>query len=352
MNEALLALHLSGFVGAALHRRLVQRFGSAENAVRAPRRDLEQVPGIGPVTSKAIAETARSGAAAEEIARAEKAGVRLVAAGEPGYPRPLQSVFDPPLVLSIRGTIDDSPALAVVGSRECTPYGLRQAGRFAQEFAGLGIAVVSGLARGVDTAAHKGALRKGRTVAVLGSGLLRVYPPENRKLADEIAEKGAVASEFGLTVGPEPTNFPRRNRIISGLSLGVLVIEASEKSGALITADWAMEQSREVFCLPGSVESPMSRGCHGLIQQGAKLVEAPFDVLEEIPAIARLVEPRVRLSPIERAVAGRLTAKAADAEAIAAALRLPAGTVEAALTNLVAKGAAKEVDGGYLRGIQ
>lgn len=350
MNEALLALHLSGMVGAALHRRLVQRFGSAESAVRASRRDLEQVPGVGPVTSKAIAESARSGEAAREIERAAKAGIRLVAFGDADYPPLLQSIFDPPLALSVRGSLDGALALAVVGSRECTAYGQRQAARFAHEFAALGVTVVSGLARGVDTAAHRAALKKGRTVAVLGSGLLRVYPPENRKLSEEIAGKGAVVSEFGLTAGPEPANFPRRNRIISGLSLGVLVVEAAEKSGALITADWAMEQSREVFCLPGSVENPMARGCHELIRQGARLVESPADALEEIPALAALLEPRVKLAPIERAVAGRLGAKPQSAEAIAAALRLPESTVGATLVNLAAKGAARETEGGYCRG--
>jgi DNA processing protein len=201
----------------------------------------------------------------------------------------------------------------------------------------------------VDTAAHKAALKKGRTIAVLGSGLLRIYPPENKKLADEIAEKGAVVSEFGLTVGPEPTNFPRRNRIISGLSLGILVIEATEKSGALITADWALEQSREIFCLPGSVENPMSRGCHRLIQQGAKLVENSLDVLEEIPALSALIEPRVQLSPIERAIVGRLSSKPATAESIAALLRLPEGNVSTALTNLVSKGVVGEKADGFIR---
>lgn len=349
MNEALLALHLSGFVGAALYRRLLQRFGSPEEAVRASRKDLEQVQGIGPMTSKAIAESAKSGLAPKEVERAERSGVKLVSFEEAGYPAALKTIFDPPLVLAMRGTVDDPLALAIVGSRECTTYGQRQAARFAQEFAGMGITVVSGLARGVDTAAHRAALKKGRTIAVLGSGLLRVYPPENKKLADEIADRGAVLSEFALTASPEPVNFPRRNRIVSALSLGVLVIEATEKSGALITADWAAEQARDIFCLPGSVESPMSRGCHALIKQGAKLVEAPIDVLEEIPALANLIEPQTKLSPLERAVAGRLGEKAATAESIAASLRLPEGTVEATITNLVAKGVAEAKETGYIR---
>ncbi len=349
MNEALLTLHLSGMVGAALYRRLVRHFGSAETAARAPARELQRVPGVGPVTAQAIADASRSGEAPREIDRAAKDGVRLIAYGEPGYPAALSSIFDPPLALAVRGTLDDSLALAVVGSRECTAYGRRQADRFGQEFARLGVTVVSGLARGIDTAAHQAALRAGRTIAVLGSGLQRVYPPENRRLAEEIAARGAVLSEFPLTAGPEPTNFPRRNRIISGLSLGVLVVEAGDTSGALLTADWAMEQSREVFCLPGSVESPMSRGCHEFIRQGAKLVECPADVLEEIPVLAALLEPRVRLSPLERAVAGKLGAHARSPEAIAASLRLPESAVETALAGLASKGAALATEGGYAR---
>ncbi len=340
MNEALLSLHLSGFVGAALYRRLMQRFGSAEAAIKAGRRDLEQVDRIGPMTAKAITESAKNGEAPREIERAEKAGVRLVSVEEADYPGSLKSIFDPPLVLSIRGRCEDPLALAIVGSRECTPYGLRQSGRFAQDFAGLGITVVSGLARGVDTAAHKGALRKGRTIAALGSGLLRIYPPENKKLADEIAEKGAVVSEFGLTAGPEPANFPRRNRIISGLSLGVLVIEATEKSGALITADWAMEEGRDVFALPGSIESPLSRGTHLLIKQGAKLVESPADLLEDLPALAPILKNLPRdegLSPLERTVLRALD-KPRTAESIAAATKLPECTVTGALGRLTARG--------------
>jgi DNA processing protein len=346
--EILVALNQTHLVGCVLFRRLHERFG--ENILKASRRDLEQVPGIGPVTSQAIVACRDEGA--REIERAEKAGIRIVPFDHPEFPAPLATLHDPPLVLSMRGTWNDALAIGIVGSRESTTYGIRQAGRFAQEFAGMGITVVSGLARGIDTAAHKAALKKGRTIAVLGSGLLKIYPPENKKLADEIAEKGVLMSEFGVTVGPEPTNFPRRNRIVSGLSLGVLIIEAGEKSGALITADWAMEQSREVFALPGSVESPMSRGCHGLIKQGAKLVEAPIDVLEEIPAFGPILEAigrPVAMTPIERAVFGQLGKKVASSESIAMGVRLPEASVAATLAKLVEKGMAEPLDGGFVR---
>jgi DNA processing protein len=241
--------------------------------------------------------------------------------------------------------------VGVVGSRECTDYGRRQAARFGQELARLRITVVSGLARGIDTEAHRGALRapEGRTIAVLGSGLLRVYPPENERLLNEICRRGAAYSEFPLESGPEAANFPRRNRIISGLSLGVLVVEAAERSGALLTADWALEQGRDVFCIPGSIENPMSRGCHKLIKQGAKLVEEPADLLEEIPAFAALVEPAVALTPLERAVLRQLSDRPSSPESIAAITRLPAPSVEKALLELTEKGVALQEEPGLFR---
>jgi DNA processing protein len=355
--ESLVALNLSGMVGAALHRRLVERFGSAKAATRASEKELRQVPGVGEITARQIAKTASSGAAAEEIERADKAGVRLVPCGGPDYPASLSVLYDAPLVLSIRGTYERADALAIgiVGSRKCTPYGERQAARFSTELAAVGITVVSGLARGIDTKSHIGALRAkgGRTIAVLGSGLERIYPPENEKLSKTIAEHGCLVSEFGLRAAPEPTNFPRRNRIIAGLSLGVLVVEAAEKSGALITADWALEQSREVFCVPGSVESPMSRGGHRLIKQGAKLVEDVGDIVEEIPALAPVltrVKRERSVTSIEAAVLGQLTSKTKTSEAIAATTRLPESSIAAALTQLCAKGYAAEKDGGFVKG--
>ena len=210
------------------------------------------------------------------------------------------------------------------------------------------ITVVSGLARGTDTAAHRGALLapEGRTIAFLGCGLLRTYPPENARLLDEICSRGAAFSEFPLNAAPETVNFPRRNRLISGLSQGVLVVEAAERSGALITADWALEQGRDVFCLPGSIESPLSRGCHRLIKQGAKLVEEPADILEEIPAFASLVDPPIPLTPLERAVLRRLKIHGSSAEEVSATSRLPLSSVERALDSLAGKGLAMPGPGG------
>ena len=343
--ESLVALNLTGLVGAALHRRLCERFGSARAALRAPRSELKRVQGIGEITSAAIVEQSRSRAAAEEIALAAAGGVTLLAHGSPGYPGALSSLHDPPLVLYVRGALEERDLLGVgvVGSRQATPYGRRQAARFGVELAEMGVTVVSGLARGIDTEAHHGALRskEGRTIAVLGSGLDSVYPPENRELARLIAGRGALLSEFPLRSTPVPENFPRRNRIISGLSLGLLVIEAGEKSGALITADWAMDQGREVFALPGSVESPMSRGTHLLIRQGAKLAETAADVLEELPALAPLLRgpaSTTGVSPLERTVLREMGGKPRTAESVAAATRLPEVTVSAALDRLSARG--------------
>jgi len=344
--ESLVRLNQSGMVGSALLRRLCEQF-ELTRIHRLSRRELERVPGIGPLTSKSIVEAPDP---RRELDLAARRGIEVLAITGPDYPAPLRTLYDHPIVLYRRGTTVDADALSVgiVGSRECTDYGRRQAGRFGQELARLRITVVSGLARGTDTAAHRGALKapEGRTIAFLGSGLLRVYPPENAALLDEICDRGAAFSEFPLESAPETANFPRRNRLISGFSLGVLVVEAAERSGALITADWALEQGRDVFCLPGSIESPMSRGCHRLLKQGAKLVEEPADILEEIPAFASLVEPAVALTPLERAVVRKLGVKPSTSEAVAAATRLPLSSVERALDQLVAKGAARRDDAG------
>ncbi len=339
--ETLVWLNLSGMVGSSLLRRLRERFGRTDLR-RVPGRDLERVPGIGPLTAKAIREAPEPG---PEIELAARHGIEILPCDGPDFPPLLRNLFDHPLVLYRRGRTAEADLLSigVVGSRECTDYGRRQAGRFGEELARLRITVVSGLARGIDTAAHRGALRapEGRTIAVLGSGLLRVYPPENARLLGQIVVRGAAFSEFPLQAGPETVHFPRRNRVISGLSQGVLVVEAAERSGALITADWALEQNREVFCIPGMIESPLSRGCHRLIKQGAKLVEEPADLLEELPAFASLLEPAVSLSPLERAVARQLTDRPVTSEAIALASRLPTPSIERALLSLLSKGAAR-----------
>jgi DNA processing protein len=221
----------------------------------------------------------------KEWEQLEKTGVHCITPNCPGYPSLLRQVSVPPPLLYYRGSLEriNNPAVAIVGSRRATFYGSEVAGRLAGELALAGVAVISGMALGVDTAAHRGALEKGGyTAAVLGCGLGRCYPPRNRELMEQLAATGAVISEFSIMAEPHAVHFPQRNRIISGLSLGTVVVEATEKSGALITAGYALEQNREVYAVPGNIGSPYSRGCHRLLKEGAKLVETVKDILDEL----------------------------------------------------------------------
>jgi DNA processing protein len=213
---------------------------------------------------------------------------------DPDYPKLLASIYDPPLILYVKGTLipEDQAALAIVGTRHPSAYGIRTAGRFASELAARGLTIVSGLARGIDGEAHRAALRaKGRTIAVLGSGLDVIYPEEHRELFAAISEAGAVVSEFPLGTEPAAFNFPRRNRVISGLSIGALVVEASRRSGSLITASVAAEEGREVYVIPGPIDSLTSQGTNDLIQHGARLVTSPDEIIEDLsPQIRPLVK--------------------------------------------------------------
>ncbi|MGD9644875.1 MAG: DNA-processing protein DprA [Pirellulales bacterium] len=272
-------------IGPRLAEALLARFGTATAIFSASRDELCQVEGIGAKLSAAIQAGRREIDAAAEIELARRSGITLLARERSRYPRSLLEIADPPSVLYVRGELhpEDSLAIAIVGARHATQYGLQLAERFAASLARAGLTIISGLARGVDGAAHRGALAAGgRTLAVLGSGLLQIYPPEHRELAADVARSGAVISELPLRVKPLAGTFPQRNRLISGMSLGVLVIEASLQSGALITARHAGEQGRDVFAVPGRVDNRMSHGCHRLIRDGAKLVETPDDVLEEL----------------------------------------------------------------------
>ncbi len=217
------------------------------------------------------------------LAGARSLGLTVLTACEPGFPALLREIPDPPPVLYVRGRLDEAPSVAVVGSRRATPYGLAAAERLAFDLAQEGVTIVSGLARGIDSAAHKAALDGGgRTVAVLGCGADVIYPPEHRRLAEAIAAQGALVSEFPPGTPPLPGHFPRRNRIISGIALGVVVVEGAEDSGALMTVDYALDQGREVFAVPGSIFSPRSRAPHSLLRQGARLVEGAGDILTEL----------------------------------------------------------------------
>jgi DNA processing protein len=276
-------------VGPRVRKALVERFGSAADVLAAAISDLRSVPGVGTKLCRAIAAARREIDVAAELELCRQNGVGLLVASQPEYPQQLRTIYDPPGVLFVRGQVlpVDGLAVAIVGTRHATPYGLAQAERLAGGLARAGYTIVSGLARGIDAAAHRGALKAGgRTLAVLGRGVLNIYPPEHVQLADEVIAHGAVLSENPPRSEPFAGAFPQRNRIVTGLSQGVIVVEAADRSGALISARHAMEQSRDVFAVPGRVDSRMSKGCHRLIRDGAKLVETVDDVLEELGPLA------------------------------------------------------------------
>jgi DNA processing protein len=300
-----LQLSLVAGIGPKLQQALLNRFGSAAGVLQATPTQLREVPGIGGKLSEQIAKAREECDAEAELALCRAHDITILAPNLAAYPRLLLELPDPPGILFVRGAIapPDGAALAIVGSRHATRYGLAQAERLAGALARAGFTIVSGLARGIDAAAHRGALAAGgRTLAVLGSGVLNVYPPEHVELAGEVCASGAVLSEAPPRARPLAGAFPQRNRLISGLSLGVIVVEASQQSGALITARHAMEQGREVFAVPGRIDTTTSRGCHALIRDGAKLIESPEDVLDELGPLVQptpLADGRVIASPAE-----------------------------------------------------
>lgn len=282
-REYLVVLNLVRGLGPARIRSLMAHFGTAAEIFRQPASALSQVPGIGAHLSRAIRQWEEV-EYAEEFRLIKKLGLKILTIFDQEYPANLKEIYDPPTVLYTLGSLipEDKPALAVVGSRRASRYGLQAAHNLAAQLAERGFTVVSGLARGIDTQAHRGALDGGgRTLAVLGSGLGNIYPTENQKLAEEISHSGAVISEFPVRAVPDRQNFPLRNRVVSGLSLGTLVVEAAERSGALITARMAMEQGRVVMAVPGRIDSFSARGTNALIRDGAKMVSGIDDILEE-----------------------------------------------------------------------
>jgi DNA processing protein len=286
-------------IGPRSHRLLLERFGSPAGVFAATAAELAEVNGLSHKAIAAIRDPASRAIATQTIDFCHDKGVRMLMAGAPTtdmapgndeYPALLGQIDDPPPVLFVRGTLlpADALAVAIVGSRHATAYGARVAWQLANGLARAGYTVVSGLARGIDAAAHRGALDAGgRTIAVLGTGVHHIYPPEHAELALEVIDAGAVVSEAPPLAAASRGAFPRRNRIISGLSLGTVVVQASDRSGALITARLAGEQGREVFAVPGPVDCRMSRGCHRLIRDGARLVESVDDILDELGPLFR-----------------------------------------------------------------
>jgi DNA processing protein len=283
-------------IGVVRFRQLLDRFGSLAAAWAAPRHELA-LAGLDRRALDALNALRSTLDPGRELDRVRRLKADVVTWRDAAYPRLLAEIADPPPVLYVRGRLEDAQALAMVGTRRATIYGRDIAERLAADLARAGLTIVSGLARGIDTHAHRGALQGGgRTIAVLGHGIDTCYPPENRRLAEEIVERGALLSDYPVGTGPAGENFPPRNRIISGLSAGVLVVEAGEHSGALITSRYAAEQGRDAFAVPGPITSAASRGCHQLIQEGAKLVTSPEDVLQELnPHLAALAARQLRL---------------------------------------------------------
>lgn len=299
--EALVALNMAGSIGSFRLGKLLELFASPQDIFKAPVEELTGLSAIGENLAVRI-RSFKEQDLDKELKSAQKLDLEIVTFEDPGYPENLRNIPGAPIVLYVKGKItkEDNLAIGIVGSREASFYGLSNAVKFSAGLAIEGFTVVSGLARGIDTAAHRGALKAGgRTIAVLGSGFKNIYPPENAGLSEEIAQNGAVVSEFPLDEKPCRENFPRRNRIISGLSLGLLVAEAAKNSGALITADFALEQGREVFAFPGRIDSSNSFGANELIKQGAKLVSGVQDILEEFNLVSEsAVKKQEPASPV------------------------------------------------------
>jgi DNA processing protein len=356
-------------LGPVLFKRLLEAFGGVERIFGASVAELTRVEGIGDRTAERIVRTRNDFDASKELDLADRLGVTLLHLQDERYPPPLRAIYDPPPVLYVKGALhrSDNLAIAIVGSRRCSHYGTEQANRFAHLLASSGFTLVSGLARGIDSAAHQGALAaKGRTIAVQGCGLSRVFPPENDKLFRQIAESGAVVSELPLTYEPLSENFPGRNRIIAGLSMGVLVVEATLRSGALISAQAALENNRDVMAIPGRIDSPQSSGCHKLIKEGAKLVDSLEEIMDTLGHVGNGLkeyvhetsqqadqsaqmqlfdESNLRFTPEESKIIAVFNSEPLHLEDIITLSGVPVGTVHAALIQLQLKGCVKQLPG-------
>ena len=346
------ALSMAPGIGCVLFKRLVEAFGSPAAALKASSKDLSRVEGVGPKVITSLRCYDWKSTAEKELCSLEKIGGRILTWEDDEYPPNLREIYDPPPVLYLLGKVlpQDRRAVAVVGSRYPTTYGKIAAERIAFGLGKLGITVVSGLARGVDSSAHQGALASGgRTIGVLGCGIDFIYPPENRDLFRQVARQGAVISEFPLKTPPDSDHFPIRNRLISGISLGVVVVEATLRSGSLITARFALEQGREVYALPGNVDSARSEGTNRLIKQGAKLVMTAEDIVEEI--LPHLKEapppapPQPMVSPEEAKVLSVLGCDALHIDAIAVRSGWPVARISAILLSLELAGHVKQLPG-------
>ncbi len=357
-TEASIALNMLRLMGPVRLRKLLEVFGSPENVLAAKRDQFRAIDGIGRDVAEEIINWESKVDLPAELKRIGEFGARVITAESAEYPRPLREIHAPPIVLYVWGEITerDHHAIGIIGARRTTHYGSESAKKLAYQLAYAGLTIVSGLARGIDTAAHQGALAaKGRTIAVIGSGLGKLYPPENAALAKKIRSgNGAVVSEFSMDVEPDRQTFPMRNRIISGWSQGILVVEAGLNSGALITASQAIEQGRSVYAVPGHINAPSAMGSNRLIQQGAKLVMDASDILDDLQIllpesqpIAAASRPLPELSASERTVYDAIESSETAIDAIAAKCNLPSAAISSTLLRLELKRLVKQLPGKY-----
>ncbi len=358
-KEALVALNMVEHVGPVRVRQLLEHFGDAPSILRASRHQLLHVRGIGEDTADAIAGWEKTVHLEGELKRIRESGCRVLAQTDDDYPELLRQIYDPPIILYVKGQLTgkDKNAMAMVGSRRTTHYGIETARKLAYQLAYVGVTVVSGGARGIDTAAHQGALSaKGRTVCVLGTGINVVFPPENAELFERIAGSGAVITQYPFNRNADKQSFAIRNRIVAGMTLGTIVVEANLTSGALITANFGVEYGRQIFAVPGRIDSPQSKGCHDLIKKGAKLCEGAEDVLSEFeylfPASNRPPSPSetgllpaLELSENEKKVYDALSNEEVAMDEVIRKCGLPTSTVSVVLLSLEMKRLIKQLPG-------
>lgn len=353
-----IALNMVPGIGRKLYHRLINHFHSPESVLQASLNQLIQVEGVGENLAKSIISFDADKAIERENKLIKLNNTSILTFQEDDYPENLKNIYDPPPVLYMKGTLrkSDIVAVAIVGTRSPSRYGRLVTEKLTSELAEKGVTIVSGMATGIDSIAHRAAISaNGRTIAVFGCGVNMTYPPENINLKEKIRENGAIISEFSMNTKPERTNFPMRNRIISGLSLGIIVIEAAEKSGALITSDFALEHGRDVFAVPGNINSPKSMGTNRLIKMGAKLIENADDVIEEFPfeikALLQTGGKKKRrsevpgLSDAEKKIYGLLSAEETHIDVLIEKSRLPTQMVSALLIQLELKDIIKQQSG-------
>jgi DNA processing protein len=358
-TEASIALNMLPTVGPVRLRKLLEIFKEPQQILATKRGDLRKVEGIGNEVADQISNWESTVDLAAELQRVRDFGAAVVTQESSSYPKSLREIHAPPIVLYVWGELEerDHHAIGIIGARRTTHYGTESAKKLAYQLAYAGLTVISGLARGIDTAAHQGALAaKGRTIAVIGSGLAKLYPPENATLAEKIRSgNGAIVSEFSMEIEPDRQTFPMRNRIISGWSHGILVVEAGLNSGALITAAQALEQGRSVYAVPGHINAPSAMGSNRLIQQGAKLVMEASDILDDLqillpetkPSPEAASRPLPPLSEEERRVYDAIDASETPIDQIAAQCDLPSAIVSSTLLRLELKRLVKQLPGKY-----